>query len=347
MELRSRIITHIKKYTFYKLLHDLERLGFHGPKRLSVRPVASQMFPARDIYGIHLENGAGGSEGKTVESSKAEVEAWFGGLYGVDSPLPMYFDDILNEDSAAGKNLGRLLMLVGNRFYHLLYEIWSRTAPMFCSEEALKDYVRKPVLSICGLGHLRRTRTNMLSAAAYLVQGLRNRWGLETMLTHFLHVPVEVREFEPSRVPLRDDEKTQLGNPRTSVLGRQFRATPYRETFATHVRIVCGPLETEQYLSLLPGGERYAVLVYLAFRYFPVDLEYHLELVLAAHSVKDMRFELRQGRSRLGATTVLGSGRIGRALSILREGVSPSSNPEELNNIIDLIECKDRPGTLN
>jgi type VI secretion system protein ImpH len=342
VELRSRILAHAKKYTYYKLLHDLEKLGCRGPESLTIRPVASRVFPARDVYELNLQNGgvADGEAGSTQD--KAEVVAWFGGLYGVDSPLPLYFDDILEEDSPRGENLRRLLTLVGNRFYHLFYEIWSRMAPLFCSEEALEDYVRKPVLSICGVGHLGKSRINVLAGSPYLVQRMRNRWGLSAMLNHFLEVPVDVREFDPARVPLRQRDRTRLGDPDTAVLGRNLRATPYRETFATHVRIVCGPLDSEEYRSLLPGGERYVVLTYMAFRYFPDDLEYRLELVLAAHSFKDVRFWLKRGDVRLGATTVLGTGRTEHSLRIVREGVSPASRPEALREVVNYVESKDQ-----
>jgi len=288
----------------------------------------------------------------TVHTQPPEctLSAWFGGLYGVDSPLPMYFDEVLDRETPGATNLKRLLTLVGNRFYHLLYEVWSRMAPMFCSEKALEDYVRKPVLSICGLGHLRRARINVLAGAAYLVQGMPNRWGLASMLGYFLQVPVDVRQFDAARVPLRDGDKTRLGNPNTAVLGKSFRATDYRKTFATHIRIICGPLDREQYLSLLPGGELHAVLTYLTHRYLPIDLEYRIELVLAAHAVKGMHFRLARGWLRLGATTVLGAERLVRTIRILREGVSPASNPEELHEIIEFIESTgqaDAPGARN
>lgn len=336
MDLSARIATHARTYTYYKLLHDLERLGCYGPERLKVRPAGSRMFPARDICDVHLE----GVDGSTGELPKADVVVSFGGLYGVDSPLPMYFDDILDEDSPASANLRGLLSLVGNRFYHLLYEIWSRMAPMFCAEQALENYVRKPALSICGLGHLKGARINVLAGAAFLVQGMRNRWGLAAMLESFLGAPVDVVDFDPARVPLRDRERTRLGDADTAVLGRTFRATPYRDTFTTHVRVVCGPLGCEKYIGLLPGGELHSILSYLTFRYLPADLEYRVELVLAADAVKELRFQLKPGLLRLGATTVLGASRIRREIRIIREGISLASRPEQLREIIEFIESR-------
>jgi len=335
MELSALIAAHAGRYTYYKLLHDLEKLGFSGPERLAVRPLPSRAFPARDIHDVQLEVGDSGA------TPTADVVVTFGGLYGVDSPLPMYFDDILDEDGPASKNLRRLLALVGNRYYQMLYEIWSRMAPMFCGEQALENYVRKPVLSICGLGHLRRARINVLTGAPFLVQGMRNRCGLAAMLTRYLRVPVEVNDFDPARVPLHDRERTRLGNRNTAVLGRSFRATPYRETFATHIRVVCGPLDGKRYVDLLPGGELHAVLSYMAFRYIPDDLEYRLELVLSARAAKDMSFELKRGKLRLGATTMLGASRMGRDVRIVREGISLASRPERLQEIIDHIESLD------
>lgn len=335
MEVIRRIAQRAQRYTYYKLLHDLEKIGCHGPRNLKVRPLAAKVFPARDIYDVRLPDADEGGD------ARAEVVAWFGGLYGVDSPLPMYFDDIIEEDSQRGRSLKLLLELVGGRFYQMLYEIWSRMAPMFCGEEALDGQVRRPVLSMCGLGHMKGARVNMVVGAAYLAQGLRTRWGLEAMLNSVLGIPVAVHEFDAARVNLRDSERTRLGNRSTAVLGRSFRATPYRESIATHIRIVCGPLERDAYVSMLPGGELHRVLTYLAFRYLPTDLEYRLELVLAASAVRDLDFGLGSRYLRLGATTVLGANRIRRNLHIVRDGVSTASRPAELRKVIAFIESRE------
>jgi len=314
--------------TFFKLLYELERLGYVGPRRLTIHPLASNVFPARDIHAVVFDD----------KADRSDVIAWFGGLFGVDSPLPSYFDDILAEETPRAAALESLLVLVGNRFYHLLHEIWSRMSPIFASEEAVQECVRQPALSLCGLEHLREARFDALATVPYIAQGMHSRWGLKGLLEEYLNVSISVREFEHVEIPIRDNERTRLGNGSTAVLGRSFRSLPVRESCTTHIRVICGPLSLDAYTDLLKGGILYEWFAYLLHRYLPEDLEYRVELVLSAKENGKLSFVLGDKLTRLGATTVIRKGLWDRPTRITREGLSLSNQPELMRSIVSKIE---------
>ncbi len=354
-DLKDWIQSKGKSYTFFKLMHDLEALGYVGPRGVKIKPLSSRVFPARDIHSLSISEkpASSGNTDNTSEpeypdhqpqsAGSAEVTAWFGGLYGVDSPLPDYFDTLVEshneDDEDRGKNLKAFLDLVSSRSYHQLYEIWKRLTPIFADNESLSECVRKPILSLCGLGHLKDTQADLVNFGPYMNQGMRNKWGLEHVIRRFLKIDVEVHEFEPARVYLSDMEKTRLGKS-SSILGKTFRAVPYRETFATHIRVVCKGLVYEEYLDFLPGGHKQKLLSYLLFRYLPADVEYKLELILKKSEVHQVKFKLDSQNMRLGATTMIQRGDYGKDLRITREGLSVSTQPAAIQKIVEEVELE-------
>ena len=73
---------------------------------------------------------------------------------------------------------------------------------------------------------------------------------------------------------------------------------------SSRFRVVVGPVDYATYQSLMPGGDRHAILRDIILQLAPAHLEPELEVVLTTEHVP--RFQLgRERGSRLGATTRL------------------------------------------
>jgi type VI secretion system protein ImpH len=73
---------------------------------------------------------------------------------------------------------------------------------------------------------------------------------------------------------------------------------------SSRFRVVVGPVDYATYGSLMPGGDRYAILRDIILQFAPAHLEPELEVVLTTEHVP--RFQLgRERGGRLGATTRL------------------------------------------
>ena len=90
---------------------ELNRIGH---KALMLRPAKSLDFPVGDIKSI------------TEKENQVEVIINVLGLYGVDSPLPMYFNAMSLGNDDFAKDLRNFLDIFNHRSYVLRYFAWKR-----------------------------------------------------------------------------------------------------------------------------------------------------------------------------------------------------------------------------
>lgn len=86
-------------------------------KRLTIKPVNSSCFPARDVLSIIEDN------------SSLAISCLFMGLYGVDSPLPFYLNSICLVDNKLGKSFCDFLDIFNHRSYALYFMAWREFQP--------------------------------------------------------------------------------------------------------------------------------------------------------------------------------------------------------------------------
>lgn len=324
----SRLEAAAWSYSFLRAMSILRGSGLTQPGAVIAASATGGQFPATDIASLRVERDGGG------RPRRAELRLSFFGLGTVHSSLPEYFHEVLDwerlgldsPEGRLGRNLGLLFDLIDSRMFHLLHEIWERTAPVHATTPRLVSLIQGPVVSASGFASdLIPRGLNMLQMAPFLLQGMRNAWGLKRLLERFLSVDVAVRELEVLRVPLAPEDLWRLGARQVSVLGRGTRALSYRITRHNAIRASLGPLGLEEYLGLLPGGERHALLEELMAIYMPSDLEHVIEYTLREEDVPAAAFRLGTRSAVLGATTVLGP-RTGRGpLSVVRRGADGSA----------------------
>lgn len=271
--------------------------------QIHFRPHNGLAFPATDVKSIELLDG---------DPMRARLTATFLGLYGVDSPLPVYFYDSIAVDSEEAKPMRDFLDIFNNRLYQLFYQSWKkyRLAVQYGSRSS-RDVLMVRALSLAGLGTKGAVDDSVLpsmrlaSFAGALSARVRNADGLRNLIAEFLggvevgvleNIPRWVMIHRRARVGGKGTVKAVLGS--TACIGEQVHDVSGK------FRVILGPLTLVQYLALLPGGLSAKLVLFLIRMYVRDYLAYDVELNLMTREIPVNR--LGDGTSRLGLTTWLG-----------------------------------------
>jgi type VI secretion system protein ImpH len=86
-------------------------------ERIRFRPDPAMVFPPADVRSV------------TLDEDGAEVTATFMGLYGVASPLPVYFYEDLATEAESTLPLRHFLDIFNPRLYSYFYRAWKKYRP--------------------------------------------------------------------------------------------------------------------------------------------------------------------------------------------------------------------------
>jgi type VI secretion system protein ImpG len=244
--------------------------------RLRVRPGYSLGFPAADVAGV-----------KRTTDGGLLVTATFGGLYGVDSPLPNHYsEDILDEVANDESALRDFTDIIHQRLYYLYYQCWSKYKLFFRVVEERNPADCRRLHCLLGLGEQELAECVPESWSVLGYSGLFTRFGrpvagLEAMLRSDLAIErVEVIQCVRRMVPIPEEQQMRL-DCANNTLDVDAVLGPEVEDRMGKMTIRIGPLSWEQYNALLPDAPLYNRLALLVNLYLTDPLVVDLELVLA------------------------------------------------------------------
>jgi type VI secretion system protein ImpH len=240
--------------------------------RLRVRPDSELAFPATDIRSVELIEGA---------SPRARITATFMGLYGIDSPLPVYFYKEIAAESDPAKPLRDFLDMFNHRVYELFYRAWKKYRPAL--HYTGDDVHSQRALCLAGLATPKALHNPPLRLTAFAGRfscRVRNAEGLKNLIADFFPgLQVTIRENEPRWWPL--PERPRMGKGGAAMkLGAN--ATIGEKIFDVSGKfcIVLAPLTLMEYMDFLPGGGNAVILQYAVRLYAPDYLDFDVELRL-------------------------------------------------------------------
>lgn len=294
-------------YEFFQLVRLLaaRQPGALGPgygydyrsEPLRVRSDTALVFPSSDVKRVERENDP---------ARPPEVVVTFGGLYGIDSPLPTAFHRAILDDPDVPNALRSFLDLFSHRLYSLFWRAWARYRPELFSESSGPRRVHDSRLRALagfktpGAQAAPVEEPLLLAMAGRLAAWSRNAEGLRVLLELSLGLPIRIHENVVRTVDL--PHRPRVGQSR---LGRDAVVGSRVRDASGHFRIEIGPLAMEQFLDLLPGREGASRVDALVRLYAPDYLDYDLDLVLDTADVPPLR--LGEGRSAsLGLTACVG-----------------------------------------
>ncbi len=308
----GRLFREGHRFGFFQAVRLLEQLSEDAPapgetpdirsERIRFRPDTALVFPATDVKRVARD-----------EDGRVDVIATFMGLYGIDSPLPYYFYDDLateHEDTVAHRDF---LDIFNHRLYAFFYRAWKKYRPGLHHRPEERDGPSTRFLALAGLGTPHALdeppvpSMRLAALAGHFGRRVRNAEGLKSVLQVLLDgIPVDVIENVPRWVPIRTRPALGGGNgaPR---LGRNATIGEQVYDRSGKFRIRLGPMGVDDYLALLPGGDRAETVRQLVRMYAPDYLDFDLALHVRSDELPTT--QLGDATAKLGLTTSLGQPR--------------------------------------
>ncbi len=305
------------RFGFFQAVRLLERLhpgavpvGRAGPAGREVvrfRSWQSLAFPPSELRELRAESEPGRPPVLTVA---------FLGLTGPLGVLPHSYGELILERARAGDHTTAAFFdLFNHRMISLFYRAWAKYRPFLAYERGEGDQAARHLFDLIGLG-LEPVRNRnafpdvaLLYYAGFFARRPRPAVGLERLLAEYFGMPVEVRQFQGRWLRLDPDDRSRLGagginnGLGTSLL---LGAKVWDEQGQFRLRV--GPLDYGRFLAFSPDGEAFRVLVQLTRQYVDTELDFDVQLILAAAEVPACRLDRKApARPRLGRNAWLKS----------------------------------------
>ena len=302
-----------------------------GQEQIVFRPDTALVFPGTDVKGIDLFD-------EDTPHPCVRLTVTFMGLYGIASPVPVYFYDELasvdkkleakfqadlkaraegrqerelNQEEHNLKGLRDFLDIFNHRIYSYFYRAWKKYRPYVHTGTPDEGDHADRFLALTGLGTpgtLDRTPVTTLmrlaTFAGRLAPRVRNADGLRALLAGLLGgVGVRIIQNVPRWVAI--PERPRMGAAGGGMkLGITTTIGERVLDVSGKFRVVLGPMSFAVYQTYLPGRPAAHLLNYLVRLYAPDYLDYDVELHLDTSDIPPVR--LGDGEVQVGMTAWLG-----------------------------------------
>jgi type VI secretion system protein ImpH len=289
---------------FFQTLRRVEALYPDKPRLGSAcgvaeEPVRLSQQPALDFAPATLSGLVLGTNGRPPR-----LEVRFLGLLGANGPLPLHLTEYAHDRllHAGDATFARFLDVFNHRFLAMFYRAWAQAQPTVHLDRPAQDRFAIHVGALAGRG-VRDARAPavlpekaLLFFTGILARSVRNRDGLDALLTGFFGERARVEEFigQWLEIPLAD--RARLAS-REANAGLGFGASLGRAVWDRQhrIRVHLGPLDLERYEDFLPGRRGLRRLAAWMAEYVGDELDWDARLVLAGEQVPRARLG-RYGR---------------------------------------------------
>ncbi|WP_051311239.1 type VI secretion system baseplate subunit TssG [Bradyrhizobium sp. Cp5.3] len=294
----------LSAFGFFSLAALLER-RFSGappigstddPAREAVRFRAAPTlgFPAEEIAEIRQVNAVG---------ERVEVDVNFLGLHGPSTPLPPFYTERVMHADGMG-SLGDFFDFFNHRLIGLLLPIWRYYRHHLRFEEGATDAISVLIGALFGLmsgedtASEREWRSRLLPHAGVLALCCRSAKLVAGVISCHLNISARAEEFILREIDIPPEAQWHLGQMGLE-LGVDTLAGTTMPDIVGKFRLCLGPLNQQQFRSLLPGCEIHAILCSLINIILREPLAWDLQLELALGQTPEWTL----GEGELGWTT--------------------------------------------
>ncbi len=246
------------------------------------------------------------------DGKPARLNQRFLGLFGPNGPMPLHITEYVRnrEHNYHDHTLVRFADIFHHRMVSLFYRARANTEPVFSFDRPRQDYFCAYLGSLSGIGNETLLKRDAMPDLAkyyytgYLSNQNKNAEGLIAILADYFKLPVKLSEFVGEWLNIERGDQTRLGeSKRTGQLGESVVLGSKVWSCQHKFRIIFGPLNLEEYNSLLPAGKRLDVLIAIVQNYTGYEFNWDVNLVLKRDEVPLTRLD---GQSRLGWNSWLG-----------------------------------------
>jgi type VI secretion system protein ImpH len=236
----------------------------------------------------------------------------FLGLFGTNGPMPSHLTEYIRERIHYHRDhtLAGFADMFHHRMICLFYRAWANTEPTVSFDRPDSDRFSTYIGSLSGLGsYALRERDAMPDLAksyytGFLASQNKPAEGIRALLADYFRLTVSIEQFVGEWLDIQDSDLTRLGEtPRTGELGCSVILGSRVWACQHKFRIRFGPLNLNEYLSLLPGGHRIDQLIAIIRNYIGDELSWDVNLVLTKAQVPSAQLG---ENTRLGWTSWLG-----------------------------------------
>ncbi len=286
------------------------------PVRFKVEP--SLRFPTSAITSLEQVNNDSDSADLTEHMGVA-----FMGLTGPSGVLPDHYSElILQRARIRDFSLSQFLNLFNHRAISLFYQAWAKyrlpiNRERIESKHGQCDRVTQSLRALLGMGtpHLEKRLTveddTFVYFGGYFSHRPRCPIALECLLSEYLGLTVQVRQFTGSWLSIEPEEQSQLpGNNsvgRYCQLGVDAVAGARSWNVQAKFRVKIGPVGYRAFADLMPTKKRLLEICELVRTYVGPSLAFDVQPMLYANEIPEPRLDsTAQEGPRLGWNSWLG-----------------------------------------
>ncbi|MGJ4856842.1 type VI secretion system baseplate subunit TssG [Labrys sp. La1] len=229
------------------------------------------------------------------KEGQATLRSALAGLAGPLGSLPPTYNElIMREERNKSSSLAAFLQLFGARMDELFVDASEkyRLARLlrWGSREDRNGFIRT-LLSLTGFGTARlRERSNveddvLLRFSGFFAARTRNVSNLRAILREVSGLPVEIELFQGRWLGVPEPEQSQMTREATVRLGVDAMAGSAIRDLSSTFRVVIGPLDYRDYLSLAPGSRNIGELFALTRLFIGCGLDFDIQVVLKKEHV--------------------------------------------------------------
>jgi type VI secretion system protein ImpH len=236
----------------------------------------------------------------------------FFGLFGTNGPMPTHLTEYIRERIHYHRDhtLAGFADMFHHRMICLFYRAWANSEPTISFDRPESDRFSNYIGSLAGIasdampGHDAMLDLSKYHYIGFLASQNNPAEGLRAMLADYFGLKVSIEQFVPEWLDIQQSDLTLLGEtPRTGELGCSAilgsRVWGCQHKFRIHF----GPLNLNEYLSLLPDGFRIDQLIAVIRNYIGDELSWDVNLILKKDQVPSAQLG---EATRLGWTSWLG-----------------------------------------
>lgn len=296
----------LSRYGFFPLAQLIERHYADAPR------IGSTKDPARDVVRFRATPTLGFPAEEIAEvrqvtkgGERLDVLVNLLGLHGPSSPLPPFYTELVMHADGAGA-VGDFFDFFNHRLISLLLHIWRHYRHNLRFERGSLDPISIIIGALFGLLPTDNTadegewRARLLPHVGTLALCSRSAHLVAGIIASHLDIPVKVEEFIWREIDIPEEAQWRLGEDRRE-LGSDTLVGTTMPDIAGKFRLCLGPLNNEQFRSLLPGREAHGILCRLISFTLRDPLAWDLRFELAPGAAPQWRL----GEGELGWTTLI------------------------------------------
>lgn len=225
---------------------------------------------------------------------------------------PDYNELLLREERNKSRALSSFFSLFAARFAELFVEAAEKyrlARRVRWSKSKADNTFRKTLLSLTGFGTARMVETAgvdenvILRFAGFFADRTRNAANLSAMLAEFSELPIQIEQFRPRWVSIAAEDLSSMSRATPPRLGVSAMAGSKALDRSGAFRVVIGPVNYADYLTLSPGGQRLQNLFALARLYVGNGFEIDAQVILKKDDIPLCQMGNAETPVRLGWNT--------------------------------------------